>query len=234
MEPTVEIRAEEVYPCPFCGKKYATKEEALNCFRAFKWNEEFPVEDYLWKWCIFASPSCPSHVMAIIPSRVDKRYCWSESEICTRRTVSLFNSFGNNYFNIYKDTTVLRLSFMEGFEKYRLLPPVQYMRGIPYEIYVEVKDVLLCALEYRLKEFEDAGIGASKALIALASFEFPEIVSKLTINHTGKYIDVDSDTKVDYLPETKIISGEQLLAIHKYSPELTRLVQVNMDAHKPF
>ncbi|MDE7347151.1 MAG: hypothetical protein K2N48_10500 [Muribaculaceae bacterium] len=216
----MEIKSRQVFQCPTCGTNHSYREEAEACYNANKWNDSFPEKEHLWKWNIFPSPCCSSHIVAIIPSKVDKSYCWADGTICTERGVSLFNSFGNNYFNVYASTPILVLDFMEAWNRYKLLPPVQYMKGAPSAVHKDIRTVLFYALEERKRELFSASLSIDQMMAAIAAYEFVEFTAPVTAGAEEKYKKLGRYLDTSYIPKSKIINGEKLLDVGRYSPEI--------------
>lgn len=213
-----DIQAKTVFSCPVCGHTYKTEEEARNCADMGVWNKNFDGTSLLWRWNIFKPSRHSPHIVAIIPDVVKTKYTWCGTDSCKRRVVTLFAAFCRNYWAINNQIKIITLGILEGFERYRLIPPVQYMRNIPDEKASEIMEALRQAFILREQEFVEGNMSIAKDWNAIAAYEFDEFVKPLRLT-SGKETAPLLDTS--FLPATSIISGDKLYHLEKYIPELS-------------
>lgn len=157
----IEIIEKKSYACPFCGRAYATEKEAQTCMASGQWLQDFKDESVLWRWVILGNTY--GNVCAYIPRKIERKYHWVAGAECIRRCISLFNAFSSSYINAtpsdteyYGEYRILEtLGIAEGYEKYKLVPPVRYIRheqDIPDNVRSEAEKVLKKAYQVRKKE----------------------------------------------------------------------------------
>lgn len=212
-----EIQPKSMFECPICGHTYATLKEAKDCAAMGLWNQTFDTQALLWRWCIFKPQRKYPRIVAIIPKAVKTKYDWGCGQSCYSRAVSIFNAASNDYWNITNSTKVISLSLMEGFDRYRLVPPVQYISGLPDEKADEVMAVLEKAFEVRKKEILHSENPIDAYMLAICAFEFSEFTHPLRLA-SRKEIPPLIDTS--FLPQTRLISGQMLYELEKHIPEL--------------
>lgn len=212
-----EIEAVRMFSCPVCGYTYETEEEASSCAAMGLWNKNFDSTDYLWRWNIFKLHRHSPNIVAIIPDKVKTKHTWCDNNSCKRRVVSLFAAFCRNFWTINNQTKIITLDILEGFERYRLIPPVQYMRNIPDEKATEIAEALRQAFASRKHEFVAGHMSIARDWEAIAAHEFKEFMQPLRLA-SGKEMAPLLD--ISFLPPTSIISGEKLYNLEKYIPGL--------------
>lgn len=214
-----EIKATPMFSCPVCGHVYKTEEEARNCAAIGVWNSDFDSAAHLWCWNIFKPSRDFKCIVAIIPEKINPRYDWDCRNVCHSRRVSLFSAFSNDYWVITNQTKIITLGILEGFERYRLIPPVQYMHNIPDEKAAEIAEVLRQAFALRKHEFVDGHMSIARDWEVIAAYEFEEFTRTLRLA-SGKETPPLLDTS--FLPPTSIISSEKFYNLEKYIPELSK------------
>lgn len=214
-----DIQAKPVYVCSVCGHRYGTEEEAKNCADMGLWAKDFDSAAYLWRWNIFKPRIDHPSIVAIIPNGARATFIGHENNPCKQRAVVVFeDAASTKYWTFKSRTKIITLGILEGFEQYRLLPSVQYMRNIPDEKADEIMEVLKRAFMLREQEFVNGGMSIAKDWKALAASEFTEFTCPLWLA-SGKKTLPSIDTS--FLPETSLISGKKLYKLEKYIPELS-------------
>ena len=212
-----EIQEEQVFRCPICGSVYETLQEAENCAAMGQWNQKFDTGALLWKWNIFKPSRESRRIVALIPKSVNARYTWTVPSTCCLRTISLFSADSSTYWEICRDIKIMTLSFMDGFDRYRLVPPVRYIRNLPDEKADEIVAVLKAALELRQGELISGGMSIDKDLLALSAFECSEFTHPIRLS-SGKVIPPLIDPQ--FLPQTQLITEKKLYQLEEYIPDL--------------
>ena len=211
--PEIEITEKNIrlYTCPICHFSYDSMEDAENCMTAGQALQDFKEEDVLWRWVILENlHGCK---MAYIPRKVDKKYEWTGNPACRMRKISLFNSFSHAYVSVIPGTATIYdgydireiLDLMAGWEKYRLVPPLGWMKGMPEEIRKESEKILKLAFSFAKKELRDALNGDPDRLEELlAGFRFRDF-----------HYEDEPFTEMPLLPETALVTGNSLLSLEK-------------------
>lgn len=214
-----DIQAKPVYACSVCGHRYDTMEEAKNCADLGVWAKDFDRAAYLWRWNIFKPRIDHPSIVAIIPNGARATFIGHEINPCKHRAVVVFEDAASiKCWAFHNRTKIITLGILEGFEQYRLIPPVRCMRGIPDAKASEIMEALKRAFMLREQEFVDGGMSIAKNWKALAASEFTEFTCPLWLA-SGKRMLPFIDTS--FLPETRLISGKKLYKLEKYIPELS-------------
>ena len=109
------------YQCEWCHQSYATKQEAIDCENINSKLKEWENTLKPYMWYKFHREG-NKEITFLFCSEIKFDYHSSRYTACCKKSISLFSTYYNNYFNVYHDTLIAVYSLEEAFEKYGLLP----------------------------------------------------------------------------------------------------------------